>query len=73
MNAIDHILVVCEDSRAGRRALRSAAAVADEHRARADRLGCDLVLVPVRGFFAGWSVRRLRCGMRADVRGVRSA
>lgn len=138
MNAIDHILVVCEDSRAGRRALRSAAAVADEHRARisvisminperrtvgccmrsdqwnrildevaheqldsargilgerdpaprfeivpaigsralrrvADRLGCDLVLVPVRGFFAGWSVRRLRRGMRADIRGVRSA
>ena len=39
----------------------------------ADRLGCDLVLVPVRGFIAGWSVRRLGRGMRANVRGVRSA
>jgi len=138
MNAIDHILVVCEDSRAGRRALRSAAAMADEHRARisvvsminperrtvgccmrsdqwnrildevaheqldsargvlgerdpaprfeivpaigsralrrvADRLGCELVLMPVRGLFARWSVRRLRRGMRAEVCGVRSA
>lgn len=39
----------------------------------ADRLECDLVLAPVRGFIAGWSVRRLRRGMRADIHGVRSA
>lgn len=138
MNAVDHVLVVFEDSAAARCALRDAAAIADEHHARlsvvtlinyerrslgcclrtgywnrvldevalaelgaareilgerdpapdfeivpgsgpdavrmiVDRKRCDLVLLPVHGWFGQRSIRRVRRGVPAEVVGVRAA
>ena len=137
VDAVDHVLVVFEDSGAARTALRDAAAIADEHGARlsvvtlinyerrslgcclrtgywnrvldevalaeqaaareilgdrdpapgfeivpgsgpdavrsiVERLGCDLVLLPLRGWFGRRSIRRVRRSVRAEVVGVRA-